>query len=116
MGPGQIQPNPFECAILQRIAGDVSWLRIRLEDLHVLSREYTGVGCYTEFVCDVPGSADVSSPGLRDLIRMPNVPNGMGAVLWCRGALPKCLEIFTYGEDRWDGNFEGFELEGIDDG
>ena len=53
------------------------------------------------------------SPGLKPLIRVPGVPNGMGAVLHCRARRPKCLELFTYGDDIWDGTFEGFMFEEI---
>ncbi len=110
MRPGQLQPNELECAILERIARNVPWLQGPFSSLHVLSREYTGVGSYTEFVCDVPEAANDPFPGLKELIRLPGVPNGMGAILYCRGKLPKCLEIFTYG-DSWDGTYEGFTLE-----
>jgi hypothetical protein len=111
MRPGQRQPNELECAILERIARDVAWLQGPFGSLHVLSRDYTGIGSYTNFVCDVPEAADDPFPGLKALIRVPSVLNGMGAVLWCRGTLPKCLEIFAYGDDSWDGTYEGFEFE-----
>ena len=111
MHPAQIRPNELECAILERIAQDEPWLQGPFTSLHVLSREYTGVGSYTNFVCDAPEAEGDPFPGLNPLISMPGVPNGMGAVLHCRGALPKCLELFTYGDDPWDGTYEGFMFE-----
>lgn len=111
MRPGQLQPNELECAILERIARNEPWLQGPFSSLHVLSREYTGVGGYTNFLCDVPEAAGDPFPGLKPLIRVPGVPNGMGAVLTCHGTKPKCLELFTYGDDCWDGTYEGFSFE-----
>ncbi len=112
MRPGQTQPNEFELAILHRLALRVPVIRKSIDRIHVLSREYTGVGGYTNFV-DGNSSGDVSDQqiGLDELITMPGVPNGMGAVLYCKGGRPQCLEVFTYGDDRWDGVYDGFDIE-----
>ena len=115
MRPGQQQPNELECAILERIAQDEPWLQGPFASLHVLSREYTGVGGDTNFVCDAPDSEESYMVGLKPLVRMPGVPNGIGAVLYCRGTLPHFLELFTHGEDAWDGNYEGFMLEEVNE-
>jgi hypothetical protein len=48
--------------------------------------------------------------GLDALIVMPNVENGMGAVLFCQGGRPECLEIVTFGDATWDGLFDGFSI------
>jgi len=96
---------------LERIAQDEPWLQGPFASLHVLSREFTGVGSYTNFACDELDSQDDPFPGLDALILVPGVPNGMGAVLHCRAKRPKCLELFTYGDDVWDGTFDGFTFE-----
>lgn len=114
--PGQMWPSEFECSILERMARDITWLRGPFGALHVVSREYTGVGSYTNFACDLPECENDSCPGLNALIRMPGVPDGMGAVLWCRGTSAKCLEIFTYGASTWDGTYAGFEFEELGSG
>ena len=112
MRPGQIQPNDFERAILDRLAIKIPTIHKSLDQLHVLSREYTGVGGYTNFLNGDPsGDASDQQIGLDDLITMPGVPNGMGAVLFCKGGRPQCLEVFTYGDDRWDGVYDRFEIE-----
>ena len=111
MRPGQVQPNELEEAILDRIAKDEHWLRLPAEGLRVLSRKYTGVGCYTTFQCDLPKQSNDPIPGLKPLIRLPNVPNGLGAVLFCRSNQPDFLELFTYGDDLWDGNYDGFYFD-----
>ena len=109
--PGQIELNEFELAILERIADKIPSLRSSLGRLHVLSREFTGVGSYTKFRCeDAAGSTADKPVGLDDLIDMPNVPNGMGAVLFFQGGQPKCLETYTFGGQLWDGVYEGFAI------
>ena len=110
--PGQIEPNEFELAILEHLAQKVPCLGPLIPKLHVLSREFTGVGCYTNFRCDEStpdlGDRDV---GLDANISMPNVPMGLCAVLSCENGKPKVLEICSYGKDHWDGVFEGFAIE-----
>jgi hypothetical protein len=68
MPPGQLQPNELETAILKRIAKDEPWLQMSAGDLHVLSREFTGVGGYTKFSCDFPESVNDGHPGLKSLV------------------------------------------------
>jgi hypothetical protein len=112
--PGQIEPNEFERTILDRIAAKSPSLRKYLEHLHVLSREFTGVGSYTKFKCQEKGAQFAEQRiGLDYLIVMPNVQNGMGAVLLCTGEQPKCLETYTFGDELWDGVFEGFVIQKV---
>ena len=113
MRPGQLEPNEFELAILERIAASNPRLRAHLGHLHVLSREFTGVGSYTKFKCaEAVGDAAEEQLDLDGLIVMPNVQNGMGAILFCRGGQPKCLETYTYGSELWDGLYDGFSING----
>lgn len=113
MRPGQFEPNDFELAILDRISEQQPSIRPLVRHLHVLSREFTGVGSFTNFRCDESGSeVGKQQFGLNAVISMPNVPNGMGAVLFCEGGRPKLLETFTYGDDHWDGSYDGFSIGG----
>jgi hypothetical protein len=113
MGPGQVEPNEFEKALLSALSQEHPAIHPFVDNLHVLSREFTGVGGFTNFLCDgAPKDADDVPLGLSAMISMPNVPNGMGAVLWCRGGRPKCLELFTYGNDHWEGLSDGFSISG----
>ena len=109
--PGQITPNDFELAILERLASKEPSLRGVAERLHVLSREFTGVGSYTHFACEDSADRPDKEWVLDELITMPGVPNGMGAVLFCRGGRPQFLEVFTYGDDHWEGVYDGFAIE-----
>lgn len=112
MRPGQLTPNAFELAILERIAADQPSILVHLGHLHVLSREFTGVGSFTNFQCGSGTDVSEQRLSLNASIVMPGVPSGMGAILFCLGDWPKCLETFTYGNDHWDGVFEGFRISG----
>jgi hypothetical protein len=35
----------------------------------------------------------------------------MGAVLFCEAGMPHCLEVYTYGNDHWEGVYDGFAIE-----
>jgi hypothetical protein len=112
MRPGQTDVNDFELAILSNLAEDRPSLRQLIPKLHVLSREFTGVGSYTKFLCS-SSSADLGNEriGLKLPIRMPGVPNGMGAILFCEGGKPHTLETYTHGTERWDGVYTGFSFD-----
>lgn len=110
MRPGQVTVNEFEQALLDRIGESDPRLRGKLSDLHVLSRKFTGVGSFTQFLCDADESEQKWHVSLSALVTVPDVPNGLGATLFCRGGQPDFLEVYTYGEDRWDGIYDGFEF------
>lgn len=111
MNPGQLKPNDFELAILQRLASKVPSISGVVEQLHVVSREFTLVGSFTTFHCEESGDdGPRQRVSLDTLINMPGVPNGMGAVLFLKGGKPECLEVYTYG-DPWDGVCDGFSIE-----
>lgn len=112
MKPGQTEPNELELAILGRLARQEPSSLPSLRDLHVLSREYTGVGSFTKFHREESGAeADNRQVSLEALIRMPKVPSGLGAVLFCEGMQADCLEIFAYGEEHGDGVYDGFSID-----
>ena len=109
--PGQSMPNEFETEILERIALNNPSLREHFGRLHVLIREFTGVGSYTNFgVPEIDAQVTRTHLDLDALIVVPNVENGMCAVLFCRGGRPECLEIATFGDASWDGVFDGFSM------
>jgi hypothetical protein len=107
MRPGQLKPNEFETALLKRFATQDPSLSI--DSLHVLSRKFTGVGSFTTFLCG--GSVETKWDRhlkLNAVISMPGVPNGLDAVLFCTGNQPNCLEISSFGDEYWDGVYDGF--------
>lgn len=106
--PERPPPNAFEVAILQAMVRERPSLDIDFDHLAVRRRKYTGVGSYTDFLCDQSGERETF--GLKASIAVPGVPSGMGAMLLCRGRRPECLETFTCGDDYWTGAFEGFTV------
>lgn len=113
MRPGQIRPNELELAILEQLAKKEASIRGSIEQLRVLSREFTGVGCFTTFARESPSLEFSDQQVTLDvLIEMPCVPDGMGATLFLNHGQPHCLELYTFGDDRWDGVYEGFALVG----
>jgi hypothetical protein len=110
--PGQIEPNEFELAILERLAAESPPLLVYMRNLHVLNREFTGVGGYSKFrYADKGAQTSLQPISLGDLIIVPGVQSGMGAVLFWQGDQPKCLETYTFGAELWDGVFEGFHIQ-----
>jgi hypothetical protein len=111
MRPGQLTPNALELAILLKIAAIQPDANLDAPNLHVLSREYTGVGSFTTFSSrnarEDPPRSILNLPGV---ITVAGVQNGLGAHLVLRGGIPECLEIYTFGSDHWDGTYETFSL------
>jgi hypothetical protein len=113
MKPGQLQPNKFEVAVLERIADDLPCIRPFILKLHVLSREFTGVGSYTNFAAlpETVFGSNESPISLISRILMPGVENGMGAMLFFEASRSLVLETYTFGDDFWDGDYTGFSLQ-----
>jgi hypothetical protein len=112
MRPGLLTPNEFETAILERLAKHEPAIQESIRRLHVYSRAFTGVGSFTTFDTEKETTgSDARTVCLSSMIKMPGVANGMGAVLFLKGTMPLCLEIFTYGNDYWDGVYDGFVIE-----
>ncbi|MCK5944711.1 MAG: hypothetical protein KAI24_22170 [Planctomycetes bacterium] len=99
--------TPFEAAILAQICADQKSLRKWSCAAVVESREFTGAGSYTCFV-GAPAVGERTIVRLRGFFEVPGVALGLGAALFCRGGLPEFLEVFTYGEEPWDGSAEEF--------
>jgi hypothetical protein len=114
MRPGQLTLNSFEAAIMERLVANEPRLANFCDKLHVLSREFTGVGSFTNFHCEEVAEDERWTVCLGEHITMPCVENGMGAVLCCCGQHPQCLETFTYGGDCWDGVHYGFGFDESD--
>jgi len=114
MRPGQLDPNEFERAILEHFSRKCQALRPLIAHLRVLSREFTGVGSFTNFQCGAAArELEPQQIKLNSLISMPKVQNGMGAILFCEKDQSIRLEIFTFGDDYWDGVYEGFSISQI---
>ena len=65
------------------------------------SRDYTGVGLYTELsVNPVTPKLDESRWKIEDMLHRhaehPDVPEGIGLILWIKDGYISCLESYTY--------------------
>jgi hypothetical protein len=85
-------------------------LPFSLADLHVLSRKYTGVGSFTTFLVRNHPKAGRKILQTSAMIRMPSLKHGLGFMAFYEGE-ELVLETFTCGDEKWDGVFEGFELQ-----
>ena len=108
MRPGQLEPNEFEMAILTRFAQQEPPLAAHIQKLRVLSREFTGVGSFTRFQYE--GAEPERVLTLESQISVLGVPSGLGSILFCRGDHPICLELYTFGDEYWDGVYEGYSI------
>jgi len=110
MRPGQLTPNSFETALLGQLAYCHPALQTIVPSLHVLSREFTGVGSFTEFL--VKDHPEVKRQVLDCLVtvRVPGLQLGLGFLaFWEANRLT--LETYTFGDEKWDGVYDGFVFE-----
>lgn len=112
--PGQLRPNQFELAILNRFADQEPLLQGPFDTLHVFSRWYSGVGCVTSFQTNASEIYNSSTDWrtripLAAIITIPGLDLGMQATLVLAGDQPEALEVKGFGE-YWDGTFEGFSI------
>src|SRR5437867_2414586 len=109
MRPGQLHPNEFEVALLERLLAENA-LPFSSSDLHVLSRTYTGVGSFTKLLVQNHPKVKRKVLGISAAIRIPGLEHGLGFVAFYEGE-ELTLETFTCGDEKWDGVFEGFQLQ-----
>lgn len=110
MRPGQLHPNEFEIALLERIAADNPDAELSICDLHVLSREFTGVGCFVSFL--IKGRPNTGARCVLDsdaAVTIPGLQCGLGVAAFLEGST-LTLETYTFGDEKWDGVFDGFTL------
>jgi hypothetical protein len=109
--PGLRSPTEFEFALLRQFAAEHPQLRIAFESLHVISRDFTGVGSFTTFLDGISTIGPSVSPlSISREIIMPGVPSGMTCLLFCRPGESPVLEVATYGDEHWSGDAAGFDL------
>ncbi len=96
--------------MLEHIAADNPDVRLSFADLHVISREFTGVGSFTHFL--VRGETKTTRRVLNTSawVSMPDLQYGLGVVAFYDGN-SLTLETFTCGDEKWDGTSEGFTIE-----
>ena len=95
---------------MQRLAIEEPALKPIIHELRVLSRKYTGVGCYTQLnpLHKKMSGLENRVIGWQGSIELPEVSNGLMAILFCEKSRPDFIEFATYGNDHWDGTFSEF--------
>ena len=106
----------FEKAFITAIAESDPQRALILAQLQVAtvaSRDYTGVGLYTELW--VPASApklDQARWKIEDMPKCsgehPDLPAGAGFILWVKDGFISCLESYTY-DGSWPANEDLFK-------
>ncbi|MCB9831099.1 MAG: hypothetical protein H6807_01390 [Planctomycetes bacterium] len=109
MRPGQRTPHELEAAVLRAIMEQDPTLRIDVEGLRVVNRQYTGVGCLTEFVRDDARETTSEILPLDRSVSVPGCDAGLGAMLFLTSGEANCLELFTY-DGSWVGRHDGFSI------
>jgi len=115
--------SELEFAILRQIATAPKNKHLAIEDhlpfLSVRSREFTGVGMYVNFEDDSPSeilSDDLSIkniPSSPHIVEMESLRYGLGYALYPENGRLKFLELFTYGDELWDGTFATFSFRDV---
>ena len=104
--------NELELSLLSEFARQVPALAPVLKELRVVDREFSGVGSFTTFA---PATVQVAFPdgpiGLKCLIEIPGIPNGLLASITVQDGCVECLEIVAL-QSEWDGQHDGFTLSG----
>ncbi|MGD0767391.1 MAG: hypothetical protein ABSB42_04120 [Tepidisphaeraceae bacterium] len=108
--PGQTTPNELEVTILEHFTSKLPGLLAVVPRLHVLSREFTGVGSYTNFKPAPVLEAPTRFLVLKRLIAIPGIKHGLVAILFFKEGKIDFLEIVTAGDELWDGVFDGFSI------
>src|SRR4051794_4679769 len=104
MRPGQLHPNEFEIALLDRLIAENPDERLTAADLHVVSREFTGVGSFTNFLVKGQNKVARRVLSMSASVTIPGLKYGLGVVAFYEGD-SLTLETFTSGDEKWDGVF-----------
>ena len=100
--------SEFECQAIAALAADdpqQAAILAQLSAATCASRDYTGVGLYTELevATSAPKLDEARFRAAEDssvYATHPNVPAGIGLILWLKDGYISCLESYTY-EGSW---------------
>jgi hypothetical protein len=108
--------NPLEKSVLDRLLQKkeepFETLRRQLSLAAVSTREFTGVGFFTQFALpqDAQVNRDLSDMTLGGIgATIPGLEHGAGFLLFIRGGVVSMLEGFTY-DETWPDNIDKFTL------
>lgn len=84
-----------------------------IDSLEVESIRNTGVGAYITFANrsqSVSADIDAAELGFDGAICVPGVPSGLGCVVDVNQGKLNHIELFTYGDEAWDGSTDGARI------
>ena len=112
-----INMNALEKAILDRISEKYLSVKDHLPYVEVRSRENTGGGMFVNLSYR---HLDENLIRLKDgmlstneILTLDGLENGLGFVLDVTNGLLNFIELFTYGEETWEGKTTNFKFEKI---
>jgi hypothetical protein len=88
-------------------------LESTLARLRVTSREVTGVGLYVNFSKHqekLLPEGTTRQLGFDGEVSISRVPSGVGLILAIDDGIISYLELFTYGDEQWDGSTTGAKI------
>lgn len=107
--------NKLEYSIIENFAKEYPIIKDHVCLLKVESREDTGGGMYVNFAYkyldDDLVKLEDGTLSTNEIIVLDSLKNGLGFVLDISHGLINFIEMFTYGDDLWNGNFNEFRFE-----
>lgn len=84
----------------------------QIDRLRVIDREPTIVGAYIRFTLEgrIEDETINAQLGFDGEIEIDGVPMGLGCVLLVDAGRLYHLELFTYGDETWDGNLDNARI------
>lgn len=108
--------NNLEKAILEEIVREHTHIRTHIPFLGTKSRVLTGLGMYVNLCYSSKESLqklEDSSLSVNKFLSLDNLENGLGFELDISNGWLNFIELFTYLDEQWDGNFKRFHFEFI---
>jgi hypothetical protein len=109
--------TPLESAVLDKLLDKpgepFATLREQLAHVDVTSREFTGVGFFTNLSlpANAPVRRDISSTAVTGVgATIPQLEHGAGFVLFVRDGIASMLEGYTYGDAAWPDSVTEFSV------
>jgi hypothetical protein len=105
--------NEIELTLLDGLTTKHPSLKSHISHLKVKERKATGVGMYVNFEYI---NFEEKLENLNSLfsneenIEFPNLKYGLGYVIDITDGEIKYIEFITYGEENWNGKFDGYRI------
>jgi hypothetical protein len=105
--------NEIELKLIDGLTTKYPSLKSHIPHLKVTERQATGVGMYVNFAY---ANFNEKLENLNSLfsneenIEIPDLKYGLGYVIDISDGEIKYIEFITYGEENWNGKFDGYRI------